>query len=366
MFIMSKEPYIYKNFSTEQLISTRASLFSMTAPSRDSGIYIKIFYNLAFYFTGIFIPPAIIFNILILCVMITSIKGIPETARLYYIVMSYGELGTVLFKDMLWLWLGVGWPSVLYFDILGQLNMHRASNHFIVCNLVIFIWYTHELIANHTMILFAIERVVALYAPLHVHAIFTFKRSLKILFVIIICAILVSLITFKFIDRISYEGLPIGTICIFSGEIPVWSQIGITVFVCDLIVPAILSIICSILIALKLVRRRLDIRVSRRRARKQKERDEQHSIISTISNSVPLHTLSISSTSRILPINSSTETLFTHSTYSAKELSACVTILFISCLHLIFYLPVSAFRVTYLLMPAITILQKDVQDKLEV
>ena len=348
------------NYSNKQPVNVFSSLLTPTSKSLQSAesvIFIKIFYHLTFYFTGIFIPPSIIFNIIILCMMIKSGKGTQETTRLYYIVMAYGELGTVIFKDTFWLWLGIGWPSVLGIDLLDKLNMHRKSTD-PICSLVLFMWYIHEMIANNTMVLFAVERVVALYVPLHVHSLFTFNRALQIICAIIFCAVLISFTIFKFTGYQDYEGLPIGTICHFIQGVPVWSIIGIIVFVYDLILPAVLSIICSVLIALKLTRQRLN-------ARKNKF------VGSNVNSSLRALTYPISLISlRNQPVstNMSNEVIFEppFRYLSRNDISVCLTILLISCLHLVFYLPVSIFRIIYLLLPAFTNLQYASQYRLEV
>ena len=141
--------------------------------------------------------------------MIASGPGTNETTRVYYIVMAYGELGTVIFKDVIRYWLGVGWPSITSLDPLGDWNMHHNNTgNEIICPIIYFFSYSHELLANGAMVLFGIERVFALYVPLHVHTIFTFKRSICILSVLLIVALLYCSTIFHFVESSSFQFAP--------------------------------------------------------------------------------------------------------------------------------------------------------------
>ena len=253
------------NFNDIENIFSQENTKNMSSSSNlneqlISRIFVKIFCNLSFFFTGIFILPAVIFNILILHVMIVSGTGTTETTRTYYIVMAFGELGTVILKDVIRYWLGVGWPSVISINPLGSLNLHhKGIGSEIVCPIVYFFSYSHELMANITMILFGIERVFALYAPFHVHLIFKFKRSLCILGSLLVIVLLFCSTIFMFVSDRKYEDLPMEqqTLCLFSKDGGIWSWFCKILLFCNYFCSALLSFICSALIAMKLVRRRI-------------------------------------------------------------------------------------------------------------
>lgn len=319
-----------------------------------SEILVRIFYHLSFYFTGIFILPAIIFNILILYVMIASGTGTTETTRMYYSVMAYGELGTVIFKDVIRYWLGVGWPSITKIDPLGDLNLHRnGTNWQIVCPIEYFFSYSHELMANGAMVLFGIERVCALYSPFHVHSIFSYKRTIGILCILLISVLLFCSTIFQFVDLRHYKKLPIKTLCVFSREEGVWSWFGKILLVCNFCVPALLSIVCSALITAKLVRRKHAQSTFRHYS---SSSASTASLIDQTLRGVATATLApaLSSSAIENNLDQSNNFVQTHNFAQStrNEISVCITLLLISCLHVLFYFPLAVLRITYLILPS--------------
>ena len=301
-----------------------------------SGMFVKIFCNFSFFFTGIFILPAVIFNILILHVMIVSGTGTTETTRAYYIVMAFGELGTVILKDVIRYWLGVGWPSVILINPLGSLNLHhKGIGSEIVCPIVYFFSYSHELMANFTMVLFGIERVFALYAPIRVHVIFTFNRSLCILCSLLVIVLLFCSTIFMFVRDQKYDDLPMQpqTLCLFSQDEGIWSWFGKILLFCNYFCPALLSFICSALIAMKLVRRHTLNKRS----------------ISTVSLMTDLQFR------RTATAHPAPALALSSSPISCNEISVSITLLLISSLHVLFYFPLAVLRITYLVLPAFII-----------
>lgn len=222
-----------------------------TIPSHFTIVLFNIYHFSAFYFLAFFIPLGIVCNVLILLVFFkTSLGTIPST-RVYYIAMAFGELGTVLIKDLWFFWLGVGWPSVAL-DTLGPLNPHSVKSSLWYCKAVVFMWFAQEMTANLTHVVFSIERVVAIYFPIKAHFIFTQKRAIFTVTLVFIFSTLLSAVSLKITKWIE---LPFDQMCSFdSKEIPD-VFLGGVIFFCSFIMPATLSSVCSVLISLKIISR---------------------------------------------------------------------------------------------------------------
>ena len=117
----------------------------------------RIFGYSCFYFIGVFFPFGIVFNALLLVVFSLTSQGTTHTTRVYYLVMAYGELGTVIFKDLWGFFLGTGLPSVFEVNPLGPFNPALAVWGNWLCPLMLFLWYSHEILANTTFVLFEFE-----------------------------------------------------------------------------------------------------------------------------------------------------------------------------------------------------------------
>ena len=225
LFLLQNKVVFKITNSTNSLVSNE-QIDTVLNPTHESltKLLFKIFTNSGLYYVGVFTPLGLVCNALILLVLTspgkgshththsaahvsTSIRRVdssvqlseleprPEVSRLdrkngkkvevtpstrvYYIAIAYGEFGTMLFKDLWWLWLGIGWPGVLKLNPLGPLNPADMSSPKWLCPLVLYLWYVNETIANNVFVLLQLERVVALYFPLRARAFLTTRQALK-------------------------------------------------------------------------------------------------------------------------------------------------------------------------------------------
>ena len=140
-----------------------------------------IFSASTFYFESFFFPLGITFNVLLLMAFSASGMGTTKTTRVYYLAMAYSELGTVFAKDFWFFWASIGIPYITGgFNPLGALNGVSPMAVSWLCGLKAFIWYSHETFANYIFLLFELERVVAIYAPLKARKIFTKRGTIVI------------------------------------------------------------------------------------------------------------------------------------------------------------------------------------------
>ena len=138
-----------------------------------------IFSALTFYYESLFFPLGITFNILLLMAFSASEMGTAKTTRVYYLAMAYGELGTVFAKDCWFFWASIGIPYITGgFNPLGALNGMSPTAISWLCGLKAFIWYSHETFANYIFLLFELERVMEIYAPLKARKIFTMRCTI--------------------------------------------------------------------------------------------------------------------------------------------------------------------------------------------
>ena len=225
-----------------------------TFPPHLTRLLFSIYRFTSFYFLALFIPLGIVFNLLIFLIFLKLPLGTPST-RVYYIVMAFGEFGTVLVKDLWFFWLGVGWPTVAW-DTLGPLNPHSEHFNIWYCKLVIFMWFALEMPANLTFVVFAIERVIALYFPLKALFLFTQKRAMITISIVFVFSTSVSGICLKITDRSTLPNLmPHGKMCSFDTINIEDVLMGAVVLCFAFIIPAILSSICSVLISFKIISR---------------------------------------------------------------------------------------------------------------
>lgn len=147
------------------------------AHSAVTFVLYKIVNHMSFYYEMVCFPFGLVCNFLLLLVFGISSVGTTKTTRIYYLAMAYGEFGTVLFKDAWYFWADLGVPFVTGgLNILGPANamggIGKGSPSW-MCGLQVFLWYSHEMFANYIFILFQLERVIAIYAPLHARHLFT-------------------------------------------------------------------------------------------------------------------------------------------------------------------------------------------------
>ena len=244
--------YPLTNFSNSTLISYPTQ-YNLTE---------KIFHAYSFftfYFILPFIPFGIIFNFLSLVIFSRTALGTTSSTRVYYIVMAYTEMTTVFLKDFWFFWFGVGFPSVFKLDPLSQihLNPHSKTSLGPLCNIMIFLYFIHEMVANMTFVLFAIERVIVLYYPFSRYW-FNQKRALVAIGVLFTFEIPIALITFWHNERVNLSGLVFtGFMCIHDirNKSPLANALSSFNIFVVFIFPALLSATCSIIIIIKMISR---------------------------------------------------------------------------------------------------------------
>ena len=160
----------------------------LTHPSITLLIY-RILSLMSFYYEILFIPFGLLLNMFILLVFGSTPLGTTKTTRIYYLAMAYGEFGTVLFKDAWYFWACLGLPYVAGGrNPIGPLNTMggiASGSPAWMCSLQVFLWYSHEMFANYAFVVFELERVAAIFLPLHARQLFTKRRTL-----IAVCSLL--------------------------------------------------------------------------------------------------------------------------------------------------------------------------------
>ena len=175
--------FLTNDLSISSISTLNASSDPAVTSTEHSALVVmlfRVFVFSSFYYVGLFFPFGIIFNLLLLIVFGLSPVGTTKTTRVYYLAMAYGELGTVLFKDAYYFWGSLGLPFVTGgFNPLGPINpLSPIGNFNWACGLHGFLWFTHEIFSNNIFLLFELERVVAVYAPLRVRHFFTYRKTL--------------------------------------------------------------------------------------------------------------------------------------------------------------------------------------------
>ena len=165
------------------------NISNLTTSHDDATILLfNIFSYGSFYFVGPLLPFALVANILLVYVFVRAPLSTRKTARIYYVVVGWGELGTLCFKYLWWLFLGIGISTVFTpFDPIEPVNPSSTKSESVwICPIVLFFWYWHEMLANNMFIIFQMERVTALYFPLRARSLLNLKRTLIIVAVIIV------------------------------------------------------------------------------------------------------------------------------------------------------------------------------------
>ena len=160
----------------------------------------NIFSYGAFYFVGPLLPFALFANILLVYLFVRAPLSTRKTARIYYGVVGWGELGTICFKYLWWLFLGLGITTEFTpFDPIEPVNPSSMKSASVwICPIVLFFWYWHEMIANNMFIIFQMERVTALYFPLRARRLLNLKRTLIIVMVLIVACFCITAPLFGF------------------------------------------------------------------------------------------------------------------------------------------------------------------------
>lgn len=220
----------------------------------------RIYCVFTFYFNIPFIPFGILFNLLSLVIFSRTSIGTTTSTRVYYLVMAYTELTTVFMKDFWFFWLGLGFPMIFGIDPLSaiRLNPHSDSSFSQLCNIMIYIYFIHEMVANATFVLFAMERVIALYYPFFALYWFNRVRALIAVAILLIVAIIVCLITFWIHRQVPLSGLvPSGFMCTQDTLLkdPLINALASFLYLSVFILPAFLSATCSMLIIIKMISR---------------------------------------------------------------------------------------------------------------
>ena len=141
----------------------------------------RMFTYAGFYMVGPLLPFAFTTNSILLYIFVRAPLSTRKTTRIYYVVVACGELGTILFKYLWWMFLGIGTSTVFApLDPIDSLNPSELHTSMWLCPIVFLNWYSLEMIANNMFVIFQMERVTALYFPMHVTRLFSPKRSVLI------------------------------------------------------------------------------------------------------------------------------------------------------------------------------------------
>lgn len=182
--------------------------------------------------------------------------GTTSTTRVYYIIIGFGELGKLIFKDLWILFLGYGWPYIFAgHNILGVLNPALSRNHPMLCQLSLTLWFFHEILANTAFIVFESKRVAALYCPFRSRMFFTPSKAIALVMLLAFFSAFLAAQVIGVARIIDLSLLPLRHMCIFSSTVRFWSQVMVAVLFINYVLPAVLSVICSVFISSKIVRR---------------------------------------------------------------------------------------------------------------
>ena len=245
-----------KNISIIQLITTHSEIFSISVFNMFFQL-LTIFGYVSFYVPFIFAPIGIVLNILIIIIYSNFSLETKNTTRLYYISIAISELGTLIFEDVWFGLIGTGWDFVFHgHNPLGYFDSSSLSSPYWICPLNAFLWSFFEMIANNTFVILELERLGALYFPLKTRSVFTMKKALIAVMILTILSFLISIITIPLV-RIQVVGFL--TVCTTVIPTMPWSDFGMVRTVFLYISPPILILLCSILILIKIIQRRISL-----------------------------------------------------------------------------------------------------------
>lgn len=91
--------------------------------------------------------------------------------------------------------------------------------------------------------------------PLHARHLFTYSFAVYSMAAVGLYSCAVGALIFGFGRSSPVATLPLGRLCIFSSSVSIWSQVAVLEFLANYVVPAMLSILCSVLISAKILRR---------------------------------------------------------------------------------------------------------------
>ena len=208
----------------------------------------------SFYVPLIFAPIGIVLNILIIIIYSSFSLETKNTTRLYYISIAISELGTLIFKDVWFSFLGIGLDFVFNgHNPLGDLDSSSLSSPYWICPLNAFLWYFFEIIANNTFVILELERLGALYFPLQTRSVFTMKKALIAVMILTTLSLLISLTS---IPLVSVQAVGFLGLCSSVNTTLIWGNFGMIRTVINYISPPILILFCSMLILIKIIQRR--------------------------------------------------------------------------------------------------------------
>lgn len=207
-----------------------------------------------FYFPIIFAPIGIILNIVIIIIFSKFSLETKDTTRIYYTFIAISELGTLIFKDIWFGIFGIGWSFIFNGqNLIGLLDSSSLSSPNWMCPMNVFLWYFFEIIANNIFVILDLERLLAVYFPFKTRAIFTQARAL---IAITILTLLSGLVSATSIPLVSVQEIGFLALCSAGNTSPLWSNLGVVRIAINYISPPIFILICSILILIKIIKRR--------------------------------------------------------------------------------------------------------------
>ena len=132
--------------------------YNATSQQQLNLLEILINYIVSFYVPFVSVV-GIMGNILILIIMGQEKIQIAKSARVYYIIISVGDLGSLIFFYCRY-FLSVG----LWFLTSG--NFHITTYSIVLCKIWMALYYFFFIVSMYTLIAFSIERNFALYFPM--------------------------------------------------------------------------------------------------------------------------------------------------------------------------------------------------------
>ena len=203
------------------------------------------------YFIISFVSPGIsiigiINNILIMIIMTTKGTKLNYNARIYYVAIAAGDLGSLMFS-----YIRSFLTDGLWYITKGQ--FHLTIEDPIICKFIYVLFVFNFLLSTYGVIAFTIERNFALYFPFKHKVCMTPKR----VFILLCCCVLFPFVVHAPISFVSITSLYLGKgqlpVCYADPKSSFYGAFAITSMVFNLISPPILTSIFVIAIVYKII-----------------------------------------------------------------------------------------------------------------
>lgn len=223
---------------------------SITTTDATTAIIYAIFNYATFYLCAPLWPLCFACNLITVIIFTKTSCGGTRTTRFYYLIIAVGELGTGVWKYLLYFLVGNG---LIFIGLEQYIPVYRSVDYRLPCAIHYILWYVFDDISNIPYVALGVERLIALFWPLKAKRLLKYRNSVIAMAAILILDILVNLPIIGVVNVVPSAYYVHGVYCAAGKINNFWQAYIAPVYLLyNYVVTPMLSILVSVILVLKI------------------------------------------------------------------------------------------------------------------